>query len=70
MLIIIGWISFKKFLLWFLMNVKKVMNCINFVGVLYDVLVFYNVMYMIIGKWVFFFYLLSIVFIFEIELIV
>lgn len=45
------------------------MNCINFVGELYDVLVFYNVMYMIIGKW-FFFYLLSIVFIFEIELIV
>lgn len=37
------------------MNVKKVMNCINFVGVLYDVLVFYNVMYMIIENGFFFF---------------
>lgn len=48
------------------MNVKKAMNCINFAGVLHDALAFHNAMHMITEKW-FFFYLLSIVFIFEIE---
>lgn len=51
------------------MNVKKAiaMNCINFAGVLHDALAFHNAMHIITGKRFFFFYLLSIVFIFEIE---